>query len=125
MVQLELDLIVRPTPHFPPSERLRLVYAGKCGRLVVSHTEAGVGPWNDTRTTLLTKPGLGPVSWFRTASPSEQIHKRSLLWNFHCRAMGREHRKWSDRLIQLGPPRPYHFLFCKAQGRSSRLSGGG
>ena len=56
-MELELELIVGSTPHFPPSERLRLVYAGKCGRIVVSHTEAGVGPWNDTRTTLLTKPG--------------------------------------------------------------------
>ena len=128
VVELEPELTVLPNPHFPASERLRLGCPGKWGRLVVSRTEAGVGPWNGARMhglTPLTKPGSGPASWFRTTSHSEQIRKGLLLWNSHCRAMGREHRKWPDRLVQLGPPRLYHFLFCKAHGRSSRFSGGG
>ena len=98
MVELELELTVLPTRHLPASERLGLGCPGKWGRLVVSHNEAGVGPWNGTRVrglTPLTKPGSGPASWFRTTSPSEQIRKGPLLWNSHCRAMGKEHRKSS------------------------------
>ena len=99
---VELELTVLPTPHFPASERLGLGCPGKWGRLVVSHTEAGVGPWNGTRMrglTPLTKPGSEPASWFRTTSPSEKIRKGPLLWNSHCRAMGSEHRKWPDGLV--------------------------
>ena len=60
-----------------------------------------------------------------TTGPQRIPQKRPQFQNSHCRAMVREAQEVAR---QVGPgrsPRQCHFLFCKAQGSSSRLPGGG
>ena len=67
VVELRLELTGLPTPpHLPAGERLRLGCPGTWGRLVIGHTEAGVGPAVSLEWHKAALPDPTHQAWLRT-----------------------------------------------------------